>query len=929
MAWSHYLYLAPTLVAALALLAFCARVAPRLCAPSSRPSRLELGVLAAITLLGLVTLYGSFYLGQSMFAYADVGSDTMEQYVPYYLNMLESIKSGTLGAWNFQYGLGTSFMSYQSWTLDPFNLVLVPLGLALGSNRLALVLVIVQSLKVALSAFVADYLLSFYCKTPLARILGSSLLAFGGYLVLWGQHYWIGSIYVMTLVLMLALELLADRWGVTRFLAVCVATAVCVVMSTYSGFMILLFCAIYAALRCAHLAGAEPSRGFVRRFGALAAPVVCGLLVSLVTLVPYATLMLGESTRVTGTGSASLAHRLLTWLTSFVPLRWLPFIASRLLGSSLVTSGEPIPAELVPATAQFPYVNVYEVITLGLSAASLALLVLFAWWVATRASRRDKVLIGVAAALCVLYCCNFFLPTLFNALVNPKYRSSFAVAIPACLAMAVAFERVVLARRAPTGIVALALAAPALVVVWSLAHTVNGRLVCLAYLAALAGMVAVLALMRRGASENDLASAKPGFAGEQGAVATAPGASLSSEQGNTAAGSARKGRHMAPLAGSHAYAAPDAPAMLSPRVCTLACVFCFLTIATSLADGFFTTNNRGVCAAANFPAASQDAGAQDTEDALAYLREHDSSMWRVEKLYADWTSLDDSLVQGYRGVASYNSTLDSDIEEFYTQLWPTALMGDVAYQSFSADPNHAELLTTLGVKYLLSRTELDWPYLALETQCGSVYVYRNINVTSLVTLKAGIVSEADANQCTDAAQRRELMAASQIVSADAPGAGGGDGTGPAALMSTEQASEAWRAYVSKVPAGELAETLPFGGDVAAALDANTGYVPASSAWVRQTSGSSLGGGLFSAGTTYGCLAVPYTSGWEVTIDGAPVETFRANYGFIGFVCPAGAHSIEAHFSPKGLKVGLVGCGAGVVLAAVGCVVGHKLRRRKA
>ena len=364
MAWSDYIYLAPLALCAAALFALVVRTAPRLCAPSRTMTRDEALVLSLVTALGLAVIYGRFYLGETLFAYSDVGSDTLEQYVPYYLNMLDSVRDGSLGAWNFEYGLGTSFMSYQSWTLDPFNLVLVPLGLLLGDAHLAIALVVVQSLKIVACAFVADRLLSFYCETPLARLVGASLLSFGGYLVLWGQHYWIGSIYVMALVVLLLLELLREKWTVPRFAGLALGTAVSIVMSTYSGFMIMLFAAIYAALRTLHFAAGRGVAGFARMYGALALPVVCGILMAMVTLVPYAMLMLGDSSRVTGGGESALS-RAVEYATSFAPASWVPVVLSRLLGSSLISSGEPIPDAVMAPTEQFPYVNVYEIITLG------------------------------------------------------------------------------------------------------------------------------------------------------------------------------------------------------------------------------------------------------------------------------------------------------------------------------------------------------------------------------------------------------------------------------------------------------------------------------------------------------------------------------------------------------------------------------------
>lgn len=858
MNWSEHLYLVVPLIGAAALLVTLPRLIPRLSQPTPRRDRLEAAVLGAVVALGLVAVYGSFYLGSSYFAYSDVGSDTMEQYVPYYLNLIRGVTEGTVGPWNFEYGLGTSFMSYQSWTLDPFNLVLIPLGIALGTSRLALALVIVQSLKVVICAYLADHLLTYYCSTPLARILGASLLSFGGYLMLWGQHYWIGSIYVMALLMLLLLELLRERWTVPRFAGLVAGTAASVVMSTYSGFMIMLFSAIYAALRVAHFTQGKGLRGFAASFGRLALPVICGLLVSAVTLVPYATLMLGESTRVTG-GDGSALSRAAEYATSFVPLGWIPMILSRLLGNSLVSSGEAIPADVMAPTEQFPYVNVYEVVVIGVTGASLILLALFAWWALRRASRRDRALIGVAAALVVLYCVNFFLPTLFNALVNPKYRSSFAVAIPLCLAMAVAWERVVMRREASPRVVLPAYALTVVVLVWSLLNTVNGRALCLFYLVATTALCATLL-----------------------------------------------------VAGT---AAPDGASPARERLLPLmTALSCALVVSMAIADGFITTNARGVCTEEDFPLASEDGAASDTAQALAYLRESDPTLWRVEKTYDDWTSLDDSLVQGYRGVSSYNSTLDSDIEEFYEKLWPNALVGDVAYQAFMSDPLHPELHDILGVKYVLSREELDWAGLTLETKVGDVLVYRNQSVSGIATVREGVVTESVADALGSDEARRQLLSGCAIVP-DEKGS----------VLSTAEWGqvdlvEEFERFAGMAPLEELAVTLPYGMTISEALELNPGYVPSSMAYLEQTGGSSMSGAVFTDAPAVVCLSVPNTAGWKVLVDGEEVETFRTNYGFVGFAVSAGTHSIEASFEPQGVAVGLGLAAAGLLLAAASCAV---------
>lgn len=478
--WSDYYYLAICVFCALALLALMGKMMPTLTAKNPKPSRKETFVLMLVLAVGIFTIYGRFFTGGAFFAYRDTGLDTIDQYVPFYLNLLDSIRDGSFGAWNFDYGLGTSALSYQSWLLDPFNLALVPLGLLLGDAKLSLVLVIVQALKITLSGILFNRLAARFCETPLARILGSTLYAFGGYLLLWGQHYWLGSVSVAFIALILVLELLAERWSVGRFLGVVVVSAICVGWSPYCGFMMLVSAAIYMLLRLIHLAkGPRPARQVAAGTGRLLVPVLCGVLLAGIVLVPYVLYLFSETGRISSADQPSLLARSATYFTEFVPLRWIPGIASRLLGNSLITSGGDLPLDLIPATESFPYVNCYEFIALGFGACSIMLLAQFFHWAATETTRRTKILLCAATALIVAYCVNSFLPALFNAFVAPKFRSSFVLAVPLCLALSIGWEKRVQVGRVArlpllvSGTLTLAILA------WSFANTVDGRAICL------------------------------------------------------------------------------------------------------------------------------------------------------------------------------------------------------------------------------------------------------------------------------------------------------------------------------------------------------------------------------------------------------------------------------------------------------------------
>ena len=879
MNWMAYSYLAVVALASVVVFGLVCKVMPSLLRKSHSRTATELLIVCLVIALGLATVYYRFYQGTLAFAYLDVGNDTSEQYIPYYCNLLDSIRSGTFDLWNHEYGLGVSFMSYQSWTLDPFNLLFVPLGLVLGNARVALALVIVQSIKVFVVALLADHLLTFYCDTPLARILGSVLCAFSGYLMLWGQHYWLGTVFVLATLLPLLLELLMERLTPMRFLMLAIGVALSIMASVYSGFMVMLFATVYALLRVAYVSEGGVG-GYLRLFGRLTIPVVCGIVISMWAVIPYATLMLGESTRVVGAENGSILSRGVAYLGAFVPLRWIPMILSRTMGNGLVSYGNAIPEAVMPPVTGFAYVNVYEIIALGLSCGVFMLLSQFVAWVVQDADKRTKILSCVAGLLVVAYCINFFLPAFSNAFVAPKYRSSFAVVIPVCIGMAVGFDRRVVPGKVARIPLAIAAFLSVGVIGWSLLHTVDGRLACLWYLIATVATAATL--WRLGDSPvPDLAMS------QQTDESSDMSLTLRREEGIQ--------NDNMPFVGA------------SSLVYALCCL---AIVSTSIVDGFFSTNNRNVCLPSDLPGAQLSAKDANTVGALAWLKNYDPTFWRAEKLYTDWTSLNDSLIEHYRGVSSYNSTLDADVEEFYQQLWPEAIGGDVAYQIFANDPAEPALLHVLGVKYLLSHEPLTWEWCRKLTTVGDVHVYRNMQADSILTLTSGVLSEAEAAQM-DAVGKREMLGALTIVPDDKADIIPIDGTSMVTMEDLPSMDLSWMTF-EEWEQGE--NGLP-------------AAVPASQARITQKGKTSISGKLFANTNSFACLSIPHVAGWTVRVDGEVVETVRADYGFIGFAVPSGVHDIEATYSAPRLGVGIICSAIGVALTLAGCVVIARLNRK--
>lgn len=807
MNWSNYFYLIPLLALALALLAALMRRIGSLSSESPRVTGEEALFVALASILGITIIYGNFLAEHSYFAYGigDSGSDTFEQYVPFYLNLVDRVKTGTLDVWSFDYGLGVNSAGYQSWLYDPFNVIVVTVCLLLGNSHLSLALVISQAAKILICAFSIDRLLTFFCRRSVSRILGTLIYSFSGYLILYGQHYWLGSAFAIFTVTVLVFELFLESQTPARFVAATALVSILMLWTAYVAFMVLLFVAVYLAFRIIARQDRASVGGFLRKTLLMCAPVACGALIACVTLLPYASYLLGETSRTTG--DTSLAGRFVEKTTSFVNLDWIPAILSRFLGSGLITTGNATVVDIVSPTSDIDFTGsfAYEFILLGFSCSAFLLLSQFFDWVARDANRKGRRLALVATALVALYCLHQLIPTVFTMMVKLQYRSCFVVAIPCCIAMAVGFEQRLLNGRLAKGPALAALVLAAATIAWSIAHTVTGRLVCLVYLVALVALACLVAFMARGADPR-----------------------------------------------------PALPAL-----------FLALTFFTSLADGFFVTNSRGYLTQEGFPRAETSQVQKDTISALEYLKETDGEFYRVEKTYADVVPRNDSLIERYAGASFYNSTVDSDVDEFYEKLWeeaiPTWVVWSKEYPIAADSPEIADLL---GIRYVLSEEQLDYPWLKPVTQIGQIWVYRNEKASPL-TIRGTTVAESQADELSSSAERREFLASSVIV-----------------------------------PDEE--------GDLFTGSGAEVTY----SASLTKASESSIVGSFSSDAEGVACLAVPHTATWEIYIDGQRVETFRANYGFVGFKAPSGEHTIEARYHLAGLDEGMALSCVGAILTAL-------------
>ena len=796
MDWSNYRYLVLVLIISILVGLWAYRRRETLCGLSKARTIEELLLLGMLSIVGIAAIYWRVYTQKVGFAFGpgDISTDTLDQYVPFYTNLVERISSGSFGAWSFEYGLGANMPSYQTWLYDPFNIILVPLTLIMGVGKLSLALVLTQSLKILTCAFLFDHLLTRFCGIPLARAIASVLYAFSSFLILLGQHYFLGSLFPVLTFVVLCYELFLEKQSARSFLLVTACVAVVLLWSAYIAWMVLLFAAIYLLIRLVYLRWASGWRGVLKGVGMMCVPVVCGFLLSGVLLVPYALFLTQETARTSS--DATLIGKVSSHLGP-VNLDWVPVILSRLLGGSLLNNGfnnDPIVSDLSDVSYWGSFAQ--EFIQLGYSCGALILLSQFFCWLFKEGDKRQKISVEIATVLVLLYCFNQLLPTLFTGMVRFQYRSSAILSIPVCIAIAIALEKCVIPNRIAPVPLYVASLATFILLGWSMCHAVTGKLP-----AAVFGVLTVFVF-----------------------VMLVLGAKLPNHSG---------------------------------MAITLALAG---IVASTFFDGFYCTNNRGLVPLSSFPGFSESEVDKTTIEALGEILQDDTSMYRVEKTYHDHSLASDSMIQRYYGASQYNSTLDSDLLEFYDKLWPEAECSWAVYtqlytEDVAVDP---EILNLLGIRYVFSRDDIDLPWMQLESDADNVMTYRVSGSDSFLTLRGKVVSETEADNLGSAEARRSLLSDSVIV--------------------PDQVANSYSGMLD-------------------------GFHATSS--INKTGEGELEGRLSSDGLAVACLPVPNTGCWDVYIDGRKTESFRADYGFVGFIVPSGDHEISAVYRTEGEDVGIL------------------------
>lgn len=211
-----------------------------------------------------------------LFMYNDIGADTKDTYIGYYINAVNKLRSGTVSPWAGNVGFGVAWN--QAVYLDANSVITILLGLVFGSNSVPYCVMISFTAVAILTAEVGYRYLKLFSNKTIVVAIAAYVLAFNSFSVVWGQHYFFQS-YVLYMIIVL--------YGIEKFLRqdehkcsplVVSGVGIVFAVSAYCSYMVLLAAAVYSLVRIFILNEKLSLGRFFKKMFLLLVNVLLGLL---------------------------------------------------------------------------------------------------------------------------------------------------------------------------------------------------------------------------------------------------------------------------------------------------------------------------------------------------------------------------------------------------------------------------------------------------------------------------------------------------------------------------------------------------------------------------------------------------------------------------------------------------------------------------
>lgn len=198
-------------------------------------------LLTVILAIMCLILYKEYIFGGKLFLFEDIGSDTIRVSYPTYIYYFRMLHEG-ITWWSDKMGIGTSVLSHSDIVFDPFTYILY----LFGENNIARMFVYMVITKIIVAGIFFWVYLSQFKLSTFAKYIGSITYAFGGFMILVGQHYVFGTIYAYMPLIFLGFELWIRKKNKWLMIIMLTLTAL---YFYYFFYMTLIFFCIYAIFR--------------------------------------------------------------------------------------------------------------------------------------------------------------------------------------------------------------------------------------------------------------------------------------------------------------------------------------------------------------------------------------------------------------------------------------------------------------------------------------------------------------------------------------------------------------------------------------------------------------------------------------------------------------------------------------------------------
>ena len=885
-------------------------------------------LLSILVLVTACIVYHQYIMGDYVFLFTDIGSDTTEQYIMHYSSIVNHIRNGNFSLWDFTNGFGTSM--YQLNLFNPLLWLLYLPGILFGPQVMPGCLIYIHIFTMILSALAVWAFLSCFSFSAKSRFLAAYIYAFNGFLTVWGQHYQFGIITVLLPLLLMFVEKSLQKRRLSIGTVLC--TGVMVLSTYYLSYMALILTAFYLLLRIPSFQ--RGAKAFFGTFCKQCSFLLLGVGIGAVNLLPSYALVYNVSSRM-DSGMGFLER----CLSSFAPYsaEYYDTLLHRLLSGNLQGTGSI-------SNPYSGYGNYYEAPSLFFSSLFLILLIQFLiLFPRMKTGRRQKIIGWIAVASGMFSVLIMFGSLVFNGFAYPFSRHTFLLMPFFALLTAFMLDHVLkskkfsLAGALVAALICLAVYLPSARSALVFSFACNALILCAT------ALIMILLLLFLARSQ-------------------------------------------------------------TARTRTLTFTLLFLTVILNVSsDTHATVSGRGSIERGS--AYFENLYGSDFQELTSWLRETDPSFYRMEKDYAAGSQCMDSLGQYYRGISTYNSTLNKNLLEFADKLLPNLYYVNSSHLSFRQIANSSEYASLFGIKYIVSRNpELQNSDYKLLRQFGSLYLYENQKYSSFArfytrTLSSSVFEAAEEKLDTESLLSQYLIteqedefsvsgenistyaytpvedlkidmdSLSEEISVDAEGtlswsvpsvslplhiaenASGKkitvsfdvtvNGSFDVEIRTESDGTPYTATVVGGAPASvtitlpENTDTLYFTTHSPTLTTSVSNFrfyysedVEYSSDAVITVEDSSKDSSLICSASVSeeGLLffPIPYEQGWQVKVDGQDAELIRADYGFIAVRLDPGEHTVTLSYQQplftEALIISISCCGI--------CIIFAVLRRRK-